>query len=428
MVIFYYRIVFAIYNYLYRWYNQDMENITKRIEFNMPNGKKKVETLWESLPLPPWAGERLKYSVESFYASGNAPSQERINRFLKNNGVSVNNELVLNPNVLLHFSSGYTSINTVCDILQNGLKCFERNATQYANFGKAVNESNYVVDTWQLSSTRRYADFARYSPKYGVGHDLDREDLERHYAPAFRATDYTASYIEDMKNGLIYRFNRLPKDIQKNIDGRALQSIGFIIDGNELDEEKWLDDIYQNEILQRTFCGPALSHTKVKDRYALLRYNNGKVESLGKYGIASFLYGIPGDQILGIVSTYGMLLSDELCKEIFYNGGGTRFIVSPTGQVLYTPDNTMSIDDRFKGFLQNRDNFMLENVGGYDKIMADRSVCQANGTTWSREATSTYKSLMDFVTRLSSRRSEREVKPSAEDQQSNLDSDDTMES
>ena len=60
--------------------------------------------------------------------------------------------------------------------------------------------------------------------------------------------------------------------------------------------------------------------------------------------------------------------------------------------------------------------------------MADRSVCQANGTTWSREATSTYKSLMDFVTRLSSRRTEREVKPDVEDQQSNLNSEDTMES
>ena len=62
-----------------------MEHITKKIEFNMPTGKKKTVTLWESLPLPDWAWTRLEYSMESFYASDTKPSQERINRFFRNN-------------------------------------------------------------------------------------------------------------------------------------------------------------------------------------------------------------------------------------------------------------------------------------------------------------------------------------------------------
>lgn len=371
----------------------------------MPTGKKKTVTLWESLPLPDWAWTRLEYSMESFYASDTKPSQERINRFFRNNKMTLSGELVLGPNMLLHFSSGFTSTDTVCDILTGGLKCFEHNATKYANFGKAVNESNYVVDTWQIESMMKYSDFAKYSPKYGVGLDMDREDLQRHYAPAYKATDHTESYITDMKKGLIYGYPTMPKNIRKDIDCRALQSIGFIIDGNELGEDKWLDDIYQNKILQQTFCGPALSNKKVKNIYSILRYNDkGKVDSLGNYGIASFLYGIPGDQILGIVSTYGMLLSDEICKEIFYNGGDSRFIVAPTGKILHLPDNTLSIDENFNKFLVNRDEFMLEHFEGYDKIMTDRPVCQAKGTTWERESVKSYKALMNFVTGLSNKR------------------------
>lgn len=388
----------AIYIYIFGCYNLDMKDEIRQVKFTYRDGTEKSETLMVSMPLPEWAWQRLSYAMESFYKGEKAPSHKAIERFMRNNEFSLSDELMLNPNILLHFSSGYTSIDTVCDILNNGLKCFERNTTLYSNFGKAINESNYVVDTWQIDTRIKYSDFARNSPMYGYGMDVDRDDLQRHYAPAFRTSDHSEIFINDMKKGLIYGYDKIPRDIRRSIDGRALQSIGFIIDGNELDEDKWLDDIYQNPILQQTFCGPALNNTPVKGRYSILQYNNeGKVESLGRYSIASFLYGIPADQILGIVSTYGMLLSDELCKEVFYNGASTRFIVSPTGKLLYMPDNTMSMDDNFKLFLQNRDEFMLENFEGYDKIMGDRPQCKAKGSTWTRESKLSYRALFNQV-------------------------------
>lgn len=422
--------VFAIYNYFERWYNQNMDTDIKKIQFNTPKGDTKVETLMETLPLPNWAWERLRYSIESFYASGTTPSQKRMDRFMRNTEVSLDGELILKPNILLHFSTGYTSVDTVCDILKNGLKCFEHNAMIYSNFGKAVNESNYVVDTWQIDSITKYSDFAMNSPRYGSGMDVDREDLQRHYAPAYSVDEHTKDYIGQMKDGLIYGFNKMPPYLQRSIDGRALQSIGFIIDGRELGEDKWLDDIYQNPILQQTFCGAALCNTKVKGRYSLLRYGeNGKIDTLGKYGIASFLYGIPADQILGIVSTYAMLLSDELCKEVFYHGGSARLIVAPTGHVLHRPDETMKIDDSFNLFLENRDKFMLENFDGYERIMTDRPMCKEKGTIWARESMPSYRALFDMVKNLSSKREARDnVSATTHGDKPISSDDDTMES
>ena len=358
-------------------------NKRKVLSYNK-NGKQYREEILDILPLTTYGWSIVEIAMQAFYDAKTEPNRLDVAKYLVSRQFRVNGELILDNTNLLHFSSGYTSVETVKDILKGGLKCFERNAARYKiNFGKAVNESNYVVDTWQINSTMPYSEFTKDSPKYAIGVDGDREDSVRAYAPAHSVRLHTEDFVRDVKKGLLYDYNNMSIVARKNIEERALQSIGFIIDTSKFSDDLKRLDIYDNPTMQKEFCGESFLRTsKMKGCYTILKKVEDKVHVVGNYGVASYVYGIPGEHIVGIVSTYGLLYSNELCKELFYNGMGNRFIVSPNGRLLYAPDVTKTMDESFKMFIQNKDAFLLEQDPSYKKVLEDRNSGKLKGTTW----------------------------------------------
>jgi hypothetical protein len=228
-----------------------------------------------------------------------------------------------------------------------------------------------------------YSDFTKDSPKYAIGVDGDREDSVRAYAPAYSVRLHTDEFVRDIKKGLLYDYNNMSLVARKNIEERALQSIGFIIDTTKFSDDLKRLDIYENPTMQKEFCGDSFLRTsKMKGCYTILKKVEDKVHVVGNYGVASYVYGIPGEHIVGVVSTYGLLYSNELCKELFYNGMANRFIVSPNGRLLYAPDVTKTMDESFKIFIQNKDAFLLEQDPSYQKVLEDRNSGKLKGTTW----------------------------------------------
>lgn len=372
----------------------DIKN-TKVLNFNI-DGEERKEELVISKSLTGYGWNFLEYALENFYMHQNKPSIEKVNRFLIGKEFLVDGELVLDKNTLLHFSTGFTNVDTVCDILNNGLKCYEKNATKYEALDKIISESNYVVDTWQIESRLKYSDFITDSPTYFSGYDMDRKDFTKTYAPAYSLSQFSSNYIKDIKKGLIFGFDKLDPDVKDRIECRALQSIGFIIDGSLMSQDVQNCDIYSNKALQKEFCGDALAGTKLmKSRYSVLRETNAGVESLGTYGIASYLYGIPGEYILGVVAPFGMLYSNEICKELFDNGLYERFVVSSTGQLLYAPSKELTREENFQMFVENKDKFLLKHDPSYRKVIEARKNNQLENTTWTKKSTISNRALIN---------------------------------
>ena len=331
------------------------------------------EKLVVTKQLSNYGWDMLRYAISSFYDYGNTPSVRDVNRFVAYNEYLPNRELMLAPNTLIHFSTGYTSLSTVKDILNNGLKCIERNMVYYDSLGKSMSESHYVVDTWQINSKMKYSEFAEDSPRYSTGLDTDRSDFVKYYAPAQETTQIEKHFLNRIRRGL--SVNKLFAKGEDDILCRTLQNIGFIINKDMLPEDYQYFDIYSNPTLQKEFCGDSfLRNGRLKNCYMTLKNKGGKTIPVGSYGVASYLYGIPGEYILGVVSTYGMLYSDEICRELFYNGMGNRFIISPNGVVLYTPNDKISMDDNYREFMKNKEIFLINTDEDYKQAIINNIV------------------------------------------------------
>lgn len=392
-----------------------MEYKERKVLKYFKNGREYSEEILDILPLTGYGWSIVELAMQSFYNCNSVPNKFKVEKYLRSRQFRLNGELILDNTDLLHFSTGFTNVDTVKDILQGGLKCFERNAARYNNnFGKAVNESNYVVDTWQINTPMYYSDFTQDAPKYAVGIDGDREDATRAYAPAHSTNMYTDQFFSDIKKGLLYGYNNMSLVLRRNIEERALQNIGFIIDASGFSDDMQKLDIYSNPTMQKEFCGDSFLRTsKMKGCYTILKRVDDKIHVVGNYGVASYVYGIPGEHIVGVVSTYGMLYSNEICKELFYNGMAERFVISPNGVLLYAPNPSFNLEQNFNVFIQNKDAFLLEQDKSYAKILEDRNSGKLNGTTWTGRSAASNRGALKLLDDLvyTSRYSNNNTKP-----------------
>ncbi len=355
---------------------------TKVISF-VKNGKRMEEKVVVTKPLSLYGWAVVESAAEVFYEHNRLPTVFQVQQFARNCNVTNNKEFVLEPNMLLHFSTGLTNFKTVTDILKNGLKSYEVNISKYKKSFKAKEESNYVVDTWQINSTMKYSDFAQNPPMYASGFDLDRRDLAKFYTPAYSVTDFMPNYIQSIKNGLIFNFEGLTDEQKKDVESMALQNIGFIIDSRKMSEELMTLDIYSNRTMQKEFCGESfLKNARVKACYMVLKKTNEMTYPVGRYGVASYVYGIPGEFIMGVIAPYGLLYSDEMCKELFDNGMGSRIILSPTGNLLYKPNFKLTKEQNFDEFVRNKNEFLAEIDKEYRNFLMTKDVMHLQVSPW----------------------------------------------
>ena len=355
---------------------------TRVISF-VKNGKRVEEKVVITKPLSFYGWNVVEAAAEVFYEHHRFPTVFQVQQFARNCNLTEDKEFVLEPNMLLHFSTGLTNFKTVTDILKNGLKGYEVNISKYKKSFKAKEESNYVVDTWQINSRMKYSDFAQNPPMYASGLDLDRRDLARFYTPAYAVTDFRPNYIQSIKNGLIFNFEGLTADEKKDIESMALQNIGFIIDSRKMPEDLLNLDIYANRTMQREFCGNSfLKNARVKGCYAVLKRTNEMTYPVGRYGVASFVYGIPGEFIMGVIAPYGLLYSDEMCKALFNNGMGNRIILSPTGTLLYKPNFKITKEQNFEEFIRNKNEFLASEDKEYRHYLLTKDVMHLEVSPW----------------------------------------------
>lgn len=355
---------------------------TKVISF-VKNGKRIEEKVVVTKPLSLYGWAVVESAAEVFYEHNRLPTAFQVQKFARNCSVTGEKEFVLEPNMLLHFSTGLTNFKTVTDILKNGLKSYEANISKYKKSFKAKEESNYVVDTWQINSTMKYSDFAQNPPMYASGFDLDRRDLAKFYTPAYSVTDFMPNYIQSIKNGLIFNFEGLTDEQKKDVESMALQNIGFIIDSRKMPEELMSLDIYSNKTMQREFCGDSfLKNARVKGCYTVLKTANNITTLVGRYGVASYVYGIPGEFIMGVIAPYGLLYSDEMCKALFNNGMGSRIILSPTGNLLYKPNYKLTNEQNFEEFVRNKNEFLAGIDKDYRLFLLTKDVMHLEISPW----------------------------------------------
>ena len=355
---------------------------TKVISF-VKNGKRIEEKVVVTKPLSLYGWAVVESAAEVFYEHNRLPTAFQVQKFARNCSVTGESEFVLEPNMLLHFSTGLTNVKTVTDILKNGLKSYEVNISKYKKSFKAKDESNYVVDTWQMNSRMKYSDFAQNPPRYGNGFDLDRCDLAKIYTPAYSVTDFRPDYIKSIKNGLIFNFEGLTDEQKKDVESMALQNIGFIIDSRKMPEELMSLDIYANHTKQREFCGDSfLKNARLKGCYTVLKSTNEMTYPVGRYGVASFVYGIPGEFIMGVIAPYGLLYSDEMCKALFNSGMGSRIILSPTGNLLYKPNYKLTNEQNFEEFVRNKNEFLAGIDKDYRLFLLTKDVMHLEISPW----------------------------------------------
>ena len=267
------------------------------------------ENVQVSKPLTSYGVDFLTFAAKTFYEQSSKAS--KISDYLFFNNIKKSKIFILDSNVRLHFSTGYTSMNTVKNILQEGLKCYEANG--FHKESKYTGESNYVVDTWQINSMIPYSLFAKDSPKFMTGFDSDKKSMEKSYTPPFYLTEHNENYIDYLKESLIFGFNHLTKKDNLELQRRALSNIGFIINAKDFDENINALDIYANRNLQREFCGEIFANNSTpKGKFYVNVLEDGKYKIAGRYGVASYLYGIPSKYIMGIIAPYGLLYCDEM--------------------------------------------------------------------------------------------------------------------
>lgn len=351
------------------------------------NGKRTVEKFVVTKPLTTYGWDVVETATGLFYEYQKMPSMLAVEKFVRNCNFDRYKELVLEPSMLIHFSTGLTNVKTVKSILSDGLKCYEANISKYKKYYKAKDESNYVVDTWSFNSNILYSDFAKDTPKFNNIIDMDRADLEKKYAPAPNVADFTANYLNDIKNGLIFDFDSLTDEQKRDIECRALQNIGFIVNFNAMPEDLKNFDIYANRTMQKEFCGDSFLRTSnMKGCYSVRKNVNDKVYNFGNYGVTSFVYGIPGEYIVGVIATFGLLYSDEICKELFYNGMSNRFIVSPIGTLLYSPNYKLTTEENFAEFIRRKDEFLAENDKEYKLYVVTKNIVDYHIKPWKMQS------------------------------------------
>ena len=142
-------------------------------------------------------------------------------------------------------------------------------------------------------------------------------------------------------------------------------------------------DIYSNKTMQKEFCGRSfLSTSNMKGCYTLNTKNNGKLMPVGNYGVSSFLYGIPGEYIVGVVATLGMLYSNEICKDLFFSGLSNRFIISPIGTLLYKPNSKLTIDENFEEFVRCKDEYLASQDKEYRNFIVTKDAIPYQVSPW----------------------------------------------
>lgn len=352
----------------------------KDIKINYKNnGIVVTEKLRQTKQLTSYGQDLLSFSAKLFYM--NSEKGERIRDYLFLNQIKNAKRLILSPDVLLHFSTGYTSVESVKNILKNGLKCYEANG--FNKDRKYTGESNYVVDTWQFQNVVPYSFFAKDSPKYMTGLDMDRLDMNKSYTPPYDLKDHTEYFIKQIKESLIFGFSNLDESSKRDIEKRALSNIGFIINKKDIPVEMENLDIYSNQNLQKEFCGDTFIHnSNFKGKYNINMSQNGKNQILGTYGVASYLYGIPKEFIMGIIAPYGLLYSDEMCTELFNSGLNDKCIISPKGTLLYAPNKLLDQNINLSEFLRNKDEFLAEQDMEYRGYILTKDVIQYQESKW----------------------------------------------
>ena len=347
------------------------------------NGRNRFEKFVVTKDISPYGWQVLETAANIFYEHSATPNMLQVEKFIRHCNFKQYKELVLDQSTLLHFSTGFTNVKTVRNILSSGLKCYEANISKFGNHMKVKDESNYVVDTWSFNSLIKYSDFAKDSPKFNGVFDFDRSDLEKSYAPAYSIFQLNDCYIDDIKNGLIFNFEGLNEKDKKEIECRALQNIGFIVNSNMMTNDFKMLDIYSNKTMQKEFCGRSfLSTSNMKGCYTLYTKNNGKLMPVGNYGVSSFLYGIPGEYIVGVVATLGMLYSNEICKDLFFSGLSNRFIISPIGTLLYKPNSKLTIDENFEEFVRCKDEYLARQDKEYRNFIVTKDAIPYQVSPW----------------------------------------------
>lgn len=257
-------------------------------------------------------------------------------------------ELQMSDGMHLHFSRmGIPSI--IENVCKNGLKAgifanIQFGNGEYMTSVTGKGETYSVVDTWGIKCDCEYKEAAKALPLQGD----TAEDLPYHPAMTYDEMNdkYVFELMQQVRGMTDEDFFQLSPEKRNLILHFATERTGFIIDGRS---EEFKQDCLEvlHGSTRHIFTGDS---EVIQEEDYCKEVNDQQIV----FNHSGFVYGVPSKYITGVILPYFMLNFNEFLKEVFqYLNDKT--IVAPNGEVLYTPNEQLSVEQNYENFFNKKE-------------------------------------------------------------------------